>query len=74
MNLEQRKKAKSKLKQTFGAGLTREISTRTGLSKSYVRDWFRKGKAQPLIELEVIALLREIQEQQEVVTCLLNAL
>ena len=72
MNIEQRKAAKSKLKATYGAGLMAELADRTGFTQNYIRDWFRVGKPQPIIEDKVLEMLREQAEKIQEANALLQ--
>lgn len=72
MTIDQRKQAREKLKATYGAKLTREIAQRTGLSKAYVREWFNNGTPQPIIELKVLEMLRELNGNHQEIKQLLK--
>lgn len=72
MNIEQRKAAKSKLKETYGAGLVGELANRTGFSANYIREWFRLGLPQPIIEAKVLEMLREQAEKTQEANALLK--
>jgi hypothetical protein len=72
MNIEQRKAAKSKLKATYGASLMAELADRTGFSANYIREWFRLGLPQPIIEAKVLDMLREQVEKTQEANALLQ--
>ena len=72
MNIEQRKAAKTKLKLTYGARLMAELASRSGFTQSYIRDWFRVGKPQAIIEEKVLEMLREHAEKMKEAKALLK--
>lgn len=49
-----------------------ELANRSGFTQSYVRDWFRVGKPQAIIEEKVLELLREQAEKMKEAKALLK--